>query len=125
MTCLDYLGNGLALFARQGAENPHVYDHDGRLRLVFQPVSFDELLSAAFEMVRHASCDNVRVLRHMLAVIELIGRDTSEPEARLNLLRQVNLIEAESQSGRLIDQDRQAIHFQAEALQVSLHRAEN
>lgn len=125
MTCLDYLGNGLALFARQGAENPHIYDQDGRLRLMFEPVSFDELLNAAFEMLRHASCDNVRVLRHMLDVIKVIGRDTSEPNARLSLLRQVHLIDTESQSGRLIDQDRQATHLQAEALQVSLQQAQN
>ncbi len=43
----------------------------------------------------------------------------------MSLRQQAQLIEAESQSGRLIDQDRQAIHLQAQTLQVSLQQAEN
>jgi uncharacterized membrane protein len=78
MTCLDYVGSGLALFIRQGEKSPHYYDRDGRLRLVLEPVTFDELLSAAFDMLRHASCDNASVLLHMLQVI-----DTIRQEARM------------------------------------------
>jgi uncharacterized membrane protein len=78
MTCLDYVGNGLALFIGQGEKSPHYYDRDGRLRLVLEPVTFDELLSAAFDMLRHAGCDNASVLLHMLQVI-----DTIRQEARI------------------------------------------
>ena len=66
MTCLDHLGEGLASFIRQGEKDSHYYDLDGRLRLVMEPVTFAELLGAAFEMLRHASCDNASVLLHML-----------------------------------------------------------
>ena len=66
MTCLDYVGEGLALFIRQGEKSSHYYDREGRLRLVLEPVTFDELLSGAFDMLRHASCDNASVLLHML-----------------------------------------------------------
>jgi uncharacterized membrane protein len=58
MTCLDHMGNGLALFAQQSGENLNTYDKDGQLRLVFEPVTFEGLLGAAFDMLRHASCDN-------------------------------------------------------------------
>ncbi|HEY6407191.1 MAG TPA: DUF2254 domain-containing protein [Ktedonobacteraceae bacterium] len=78
MTCLDYVGNGLALFIGQGEKNPHYYDRDGRLCLVLEPVTFDELLNAAFDMLRHASCDNASVLLHVLQVI-----DTIRQEARI------------------------------------------
>ena len=84
MTCLDHIGDGLAKFIRQGEKDSHYYDRDGRLRLVLEPVTFDELLSAAFDMLRHASCDNASVLLHMLAVIDVIGRETKAPEARCN-----------------------------------------
>ncbi len=47
MTCLDYVGNGLALFIQQSEKSRHYYDRDGQLRLVLEPVTFDELLSAA------------------------------------------------------------------------------
>jgi uncharacterized membrane protein len=110
--------NGLALFIRQGEKNPNYYGRNGQLRLVLEPVSFDELLSAAFDMLRHASCDNACVLLHMLKVIDTISQDAQSPEARQKLLRHASLIQAESQAGALIEQDRQSIHLSVEALQT-------
>ena len=110
MTCLDHVGDGLVAFIRQGEERSHYYDGDGRLRLILEPVTFDELLGAAFDMLRHASCDNASVLLHMLKVIDVICRATEAPEARQALLRQVSLIQAESQAGALIEEDRQLIN---------------
>ena len=115
-TCLDYLGEGLALFIRQGEKGSYYYDLDGRLRLVFEPVIFDELLSAAFDMLRHASCDNASVLLHMLEAIDVIGQETKPPEARQMLARHASLIQAESLAGRLIEDDRQLIQQRCEAL---------
>jgi uncharacterized membrane protein len=74
-------------------------------------------------MLRHASCDNARVLLHMLEVIDTIGREAKAPEARQLLLCHVRLIQAESQAGELIEQDRQAIQRTGEALQAKLNGA--
>jgi uncharacterized membrane protein len=123
MTCLDYLGEGLVMFIRQGEQSTRYFHPDGRLSLVLEPVAFDELLSTAFDMLRHASCDNASVLLHMLAVIEGIGRETQAPEARQQLLRHVSLIRAESQAGNLIEQDRQTVQLSGEALQAKLQAA--
>jgi uncharacterized membrane protein len=120
MTCLDHMGDGLAQFIRQGERGSQYYDRDGRLHLVLEPVTFGELLSAAFDMLRHASCDNASVLLHMLAVIDIIGQNVKTPEARRLLLRHVSLIQAESEAGDLIEQDRQAIQLRGQALQVKL-----
>jgi uncharacterized membrane protein len=120
MTCLDYIGDGLALFIQQGEKGSHYYDEQGRLRLVLQPVSFEELLNGAFDMLRHCSCDNASVLLHMLEVIDEIGQEAKSIEARQALLRQVSLIQVESQAGKLIEQDRQLIHLSCEALQTKL-----
>ena len=120
MTCLDYLGEGLALFIRQGEKGPNFYDLDGRLRLVLEPVTFAELLDGAFDMLRHASYDNASVLLHMLEVIDAVGREAGSPEARQHLARHVSLIQAESQAGALIEQDRQLIQQRGEALKIKL-----
>ncbi len=120
MTCLDYIGDGLALFARQSMITPNIYDSHGRLRLVIDPVTFDELLDAAFDMLRHASCDNVSVLLHMLETIDVIGQDTKSPDARQELLRHVTLIQRESEAGSLTEEDRQSIQRSSEALQLKL-----
>jgi uncharacterized membrane protein len=120
MTCLDHVGNGLATFLQQGERGSHYYDRQGRLRLVLEPVTFGELLSAAFDMLRHASCDNASVMLHMLAVIDTIGQNVKTPEACRLLLRHVTLIQAESEAGDLIEQDRQAIQLRGQALRVKL-----
>ena len=69
MTCLDYQAQGLALLAQQSGESPHIYNRHGQLRLIFEPLPFAQLLDFAFDMLRHASCDNATVLLHMLEVI--------------------------------------------------------
>ena len=123
MTCLDHLGEGLGLFIQQGRKSPHYYDRDHRLRLVLEPATFDELLGAAFDMLRHASCDNASVLLHMLAVIDGIGRKTKSPEARQSLLRHVNLIQSEIQAGKLVEEDRHYIQCGTETMQLQLKEA--
>jgi uncharacterized membrane protein len=120
MTCLDYIGDGLALFARNGAINPNISDGHGNLRLIFEPVTFNELLSAAFDMLRHASADNASILLHMLQTINVIGDDTKSPEARQMLLRHVTLIQVESETGSLVEGDRQSIRRSCEALHQKL-----
>jgi uncharacterized membrane protein len=120
MTCLDYIGDGLALFIQQGEKASHYYDGEGKLRLLLEPVTFDELLSGAFDMLRHCSCDNASVLLHMLEVIDGIGQEVKQPETRQALRHHVSLIQAESQAGELIEQDRQSIHRMCETLQRKL-----
>ncbi|MFN8471494.1 MAG: DUF2254 domain-containing protein [Anaerolineae bacterium] len=123
MTCLDHMGDGLAKFIRQGEKGSHYYDRDGKLRLILEPVTFERLLSAAFDMLRHASCDNATVLLHMVEVVDVISQEAKSPEARQQLIRQISLIQTESQTGELIEQDRQRIQRRCEALLVSLNGA--
>src|SRR5512137_1614617 len=120
MTCLDHIGDGLALFVRQGPIRSNIYDSHGQLRLIFEPVTFNELLSAAFDMLRHASADNARVLLHMLETIDVIGQETRSPEERQMLFRHVTLIQVESETGSLVEGDRQLIHRIGEVLQLKL-----
>ncbi len=123
MTCLDHIGHGLVQFIRKGEKGSHYYDRDGRLRLVLEPITFAVLLSAAFDMLRHASCDNASVLLHMLKVIDSIGDEAQTLEARNLLLHHASLIQAESQAGALIEQDRRRVHLRAGALQAKLEGA--
>jgi uncharacterized membrane protein len=120
MTCLDHMGVGLAQFIRQGERASQYTDRNGKLRLVLEPVTFGELLNAAFDMLRHASCSNASVLLHMLEVIDVISQEAKAPGARQLLLDHVRLIQAESQGGDLIEQDRQAILQTSHALATKL-----
>jgi uncharacterized membrane protein len=121
MTCLEYIGNGLTLFIQQGERNPAVYDDDGKLRIVFEPVTFAELLEVSFNMIRHCSCDNAEVLKYMLKMIDAIGLETKSPQARQKLAHHVSLIEAESKVGSLVEQDEHLIQLSCDALQGRLN----
>lgn len=120
MTCLDQMGDSLAYFISQGEISPNIYDRDGQLRLIIEPVTFAELLSAAFDMLRHNSRDNTHILLHMLDTIDAIHQETKLPGARQELLRHVSMIQAESQAGALIEQDLERIRLRFEALQTKL-----
>ena len=120
LACLDYLSEGLASFIRSGEISPYIYDTDGKLRLIFESVSSAELLRAAFDMLRHASCNNASVLLHMLDAIELIGQETKSPETHQELFRHVSLIHAESQASAIVEQECQSIRLRCESLQVRL-----
>ncbi len=109
MTCLDHIGEGLALFIKQGEKSSCYYDQKNQLRLILEPVTFAELLNSAFDMLRHASCDNASVLLHILKVIDAIGRETNLSQARQELLRHVNLVQLESKAGAIIEVDRERI----------------
>jgi uncharacterized membrane protein len=137
MTCLDYIGEGLAMFIRQGEKDSHFYDRDGRLCLIFEPLTFEELISSAFDMLRHCSRDNASVLQHMLEVIELIRREadsiaeetsnlrSNSNQVRYLLARQVSLIQSECQASNLIEQDRTFLQKSSEALMLKLSMAED
>lgn len=123
ITCLDYIGNGLAHFAGEVKGTSNLYDRDNKLRLIYEPVRFDELLNAAFDMLRHASCDNASVLLHMLEVIAGVGQATTNIDRRHQLIRHISLIQTESRAGALIEQDRQLIQQRGETLQMELKDA--
>jgi uncharacterized membrane protein len=109
MTCLNYIGEGLALFIKQGEKSPYYYDQNNQLRLILEPITFTELLDGAFTMLRHASCDNTSVLLHMLEVIQTISQEVNSTNANRDLLRHIKLIQEETTAGSIIGSDRERI----------------
>jgi uncharacterized membrane protein len=120
MTCLDHLGDGLTLYVQGARPSPFGYDRDGHLRLMYQPFTLETLLDSAFDMLRHASCDNAAVLMHMLDTFEVIGRAMDLPDDRRKLARHAELVRAESRAGHLIDADLQAIEARCAAVVARL-----
>ncbi len=55
--------------------------------------------------------------------IDSISQEAKSPEVRQKLLRHVSLVQAESQAGKLIEQDRQLIQHSDEALQTKCKMA--
>lgn len=120
MTCLNYIGEGLALFIKQGEKSPFYYDQNNQLRLILEPITYAELLDGAFDMLRHASCDNASVLLHILEVIQTISQEVNSTKANRELLRHINLIQEETTAGSIIGLDRERISRRCMDLNGSL-----
>jgi uncharacterized membrane protein len=120
MTCLNYMGEGLALFIKHGEKSPYYYDKNSQLRLILEPITYAELLDGAFDMLRHASCDNASVLLHMLEVIQTISQEVNSTKVNRELLRHINLIQEETTAGSMIGSDRERISRRCKDLIGSL-----
>jgi uncharacterized membrane protein len=123
MTCLDYLADGLAMYVQYDDISPNFFDSDGKLRLIFEPPTIATLLGAAFDMLRHASCDNATVLLYMLDAIGTIGQAAKSAEVRQDLLRHVQLVQNESCTGHLIEADQERIRLCCETVAMKLKSA--
>jgi uncharacterized membrane protein len=121
ITCLDHIGAGLSSFDDNVIlQDSSYYDTEGRLRLIFNPVTFTELLDASFNMIRHVSRDNPDVLMAELKAIETIAGRMTRAESLAELLRHVHLVEAECQAGCGIDWDKERIRKRCAGLALHL-----
>jgi uncharacterized membrane protein len=124
ITCLDHLGAGLSSFDDKGfLQNSNYYDTEGRLRLIFSPVTFTELLDASFNMIRHASRDNPDVLLAVLKAIETIAGRMNRAESLSELLRHVRMVQAECLAGCGIDWDKERIRQRCTVLAAHLENS--
>jgi uncharacterized membrane protein len=73
ITCVDRLGQGLALLATRAEPSPLRADDSGQLRIVATPTRFVDLLSAAFDPIRHYAAVEPLVARHILEVLARIA----------------------------------------------------
>jgi hypothetical protein len=78
------------------------------------------IISGRPSELRHASADNASIFLHRPQTINVTGDDTKSPEARQMLLHQVTLIQVESETGSLVEGDRQSIRRSSEDLHLKL-----
>jgi uncharacterized membrane protein len=124
MTCLDHLGARLAVLAARPPTKAYLYDSNGRPRLLLDSISFAELLDTAFHMLRRAARDNTEVLFSLLQAIEVIGRPLCSDDYRAELLRHIQLVEAESQASSSVAWDKERVGRRCAALAQNLNGVE-
>lgn len=85
ITCIDRLTSALAELMQQPAPTSELRDADGALRLVWEPLTFDVVLSAAFREIAEAGRGNGAVLLRLVdALAALAGLcDRAEQQSAL------------------------------------------
>jgi uncharacterized membrane protein len=101
-TCVDQVGAGLCLLADRRFPSPSLEDEGGVLRVVHaDPITFERLVSAAFEQIRQAASLHTAVYLHLLEALTRLARCVRDPE-RMEVVRREAGLVREAAEGRVV-----------------------
>ncbi|MFZ1748437.1 MAG: DUF2254 domain-containing protein, partial [Nitrospirales bacterium] len=73
INCIDHLSAILCQLCQREIPSPFRYDHEGVLRIIAPPVTFEGVLNAAFHQIRQHGRGNVAIIICLLEGLERIG----------------------------------------------------
>jgi uncharacterized membrane protein len=92
VNCIDYLGSALSRLAQRKLPIAYRCDGEDRLRVIFNPVGFADVLDAAFNQIRQYGRDSVAVTIRLLEASAVIARQIQNGRDRDALLEHANMI---------------------------------
>lgn len=107
--CIDRLSAGLSRLAERQFPSAYRYDDDHKLRVIAEPVAFEQLVDTAFNQIRHYGKSDVAVTLHLLNAIAQIASRTHRPHDRLILEQQAEMILQGSREGLSQQRDQQMV----------------
>ncbi|MEW6117453.1 MAG: DUF2254 domain-containing protein [Nitrospirota bacterium] len=119
--CIDHLGAGLRRLAGRAIPSPLRYDDDKTLRIIAHPMTFADMVAAAFDQIRHYGRANATVTRRLLETIASIAPHIRREEDRSALLRQSEMIERGSREGIAEEEDCREVRKLYRAAREALH----
>jgi len=97
--CIDQLSAALCHLAQREIPSAYRYDDEDKLRVIAEPVSFVDVIDAAFNQIRQYGRTSVAVTMRLLEVIAVIAPFTHTKVDRAALLRHANMIDRGSHEG--------------------------
>jgi len=91
--CIDQLSAALCHLAQREIPSAYRYDDEDKLRVIAKPVSFVDVIDAAFNQIRQYGRTSVAVTMRLLEAIAVIAPFTHTKVDRSALLRHANMIE--------------------------------
>lgn len=102
IACLDRLGAMLTLCVDRPSPDRRCRDEDGRVRVLRSPLAFHELVSAAFDMIRHNARNSPDVQVRLLSTLSDLARRCDDDDRRRPLRAQAM---ATARAARAADYD--------------------
>ncbi len=93
ISCIDRISAGFCLFVQREIPSAFHYDATGALRLIAVPVTYRQLVQAAFHHIGHAGKQNPWVLQHLRGKIMLVLSMTVNEGCREALMEELILIQ--------------------------------
>lgn len=111
MTALDHIAAGLGAYAENVFDHSGYFDGKGKLRVLYTPTNFSDLVDAAYELPRLSIGNNKVLYLHLLEGIASIARRTENPTRLAALLEHVSLVEKQVALQSMVESDRNAINL--------------
>jgi uncharacterized membrane protein len=108
MTCIDWLCAAVGRVSLRKFPSSLRYDDDGKLRLVLVPLSFAEIVDAAFGQLRHAAAHHVQVILKLLDAVIAIAPNIRTEKQRAVLVNNATLV-MRSGSGQVRVEDERRV----------------
>ncbi len=112
VSCIDQLSAVLCELADHDFPSRYRYDEQQQLRVIANPVTFEHLITIAFDQIRQNGAASVMILNQVLhALAGIAARVRNLDDCRV-LQRQAILVERASQEGLSEEADRQQVEEQ-------------
>jgi len=97
MDCIDQLTQSMAFLAGRRISSQLLRDKEGEVRVVKRPLSYEQLVFAAYQYIRRAAEGNREVLAHLVGRLELLLGRVCEADFHSSVQRQLELARADLQ----------------------------
>lgn len=95
--CIDQLSAALSSLAQRQFPSPYRYDQHQKLRVIAYPLTFSDVVDAAFNQIRQQGCSQVVISIRLLEAIALIASQTDDQSHRQILQHHAEMIWRASQ----------------------------
>ena len=107
--CIDRLSAGLSRLAERQFPSAYRYDTNHTLRVMAEPIAFEQLIDTAFNQIRHYGKSDIAVTLRLLKAIAQIASHTHRPRDQIALEQQAEMIVQGSREGLSQQRDRQIV----------------
>lgn len=122
ITCVDRLGAAIGRLAVKRIPSAFRQDDEGQLRVVAWPVTFSEMLDAAFNQIRQNARTNVGVFIRLLTALEAIAVQLNRQADREAVRRHAEMTRRGAEEAVPEANDRRAVERQFERVMEVLQR---
>lgn len=124
MMCLDRQARALALLAKREIPSGLRYDDAGELRVVTEPLTFEEVANAAFDSIRHYGSSDARVSAHILDILARLAPHLKGEDDRATLRRHADKTLQAARSNLSLDFEIAVVEAHHAAALRALHARE-
>jgi uncharacterized membrane protein len=96
LSCIDWLGDALRLFAAVPSSDGAWRTRDGRIRVVLPPLRFEHVVRAGFDLIRQSSTQNPAISLRLMNTFVRLGAQLDDDLQRRAILHQVEAVREEA-----------------------------